>query len=229
MKLLESLPEDVKGSPEIVVAMAECHSLNQDDDKAIEILSKGDPKENPEVALCLANLQEDKDDKEEALRTLASTYMNHQRHAQLRYKLARLAMDLEHYEIALFLLDELSQEDTNSSDYLGYLGNCCLALNMADQAMRAYKRAEEVDPNTNKSWIIANIGNIYYAKGLPSEAIKHLSRSIDLHKSSDYAHDRLSRSIKLKDEDQKLMQRKKKEGLQKLRDMCREALSPPQI
>lgn len=222
-ELIELLPADVKNHPAIRVALAECHASNQDDEKAIELLVKSDPQLNPDVAICLANLQEERDEKAEALKTLVSSYANHQRHIELRYKLARLAMDENHDEIALFLLDELSKENPKSSDYLGYLGNCCMALDLPDQAMQAYKKAEEVAPESGRSWIVSNIGNVYFAKGLPSEAINHLNRSIDLYKNSDYAHDRLSRSIKLKDEEQKIMSKKKKSGLQKLRDMCKEA------
>lgn len=221
-ELLELLPLEVKDHPAIRVALAECHASNQDDEKAIELLSKSNPQLNPEVALCLANLQEEQDDNAEALKTVVSSYANHQRHIELRYKLARLAMDEDHNEIALFLLDELSKEHPKSSEYLGYLGNCCLALDLPDQAMQAYKKAEEAAPESGRSWIISNIGNIYFSRGLPSEAIKHLDRSLELNKSSDYAHDRLSRSIKMKDEEQKSMLKKRKEGLQKLRDMCKE-------
>lgn len=228
-ELLESLPIEVKDHPAIRVALAECHASNQDDEKAIELLSKSDPQLNPDVALCLAKLQEEKDDKTGALKTVVSSYANHQRHIELRYKLARLAMDEDHNEIALFLLDELSREHPKSSDYLGYLGNCCVALDLPDQAMQAYKKAEEAAPESGRSWIISNIGNIYFAKGLPSEAIKHLDRSIELNKSSDYAHDRLSRSIKLKDEELKSMSKKRKEGLQKLRDMCKETSSATEV
>lgn len=224
-ELIESLPVDVKDHPAIRVALAECHASNQDDEKAIELLSKSDPQLNPDVALCLANLQEEKDDKAEALKTVVSSYANHQRHIELRYKLARLAMDEGYNEIALFLLDELSKENPGSPDYLGYLGNCCVALDLPDQAMQAYKKAEGVASESGRSWIISNIGNIYFARGLPSEAIKHLDRSIELDKSSGYAYDRLSRSIKLKDEEQKSMSKKRKEGLQKLRDMCKETSS----
>lgn len=224
-ELLESLPPEVKNNPTIRVALAECHASNQDDEKAIELLSKSDPQLNPDVALCLAKLQEEQENKAEALKTVTSAYANHQRHVELRYKLARLALDENHNEIALFLLDELSKENPKSSDYLGYLGNCCVALGFPDQAMQAYKLAEEAAPESGRSWIIGNIGNIYFGRGLPSEAIKHLDRSIELNKSSDYAHDRLSRSIKLRDEEQKSMSKKRKEGLQKLRDMCREMSS----
>ena len=227
-ELLESLPPEVKDHPAIRVALAECHASNQDGEKAIELLSKSNPQLNPDVALCLANLQEEKDDKAEALKTVISAYANHQRHIELRYKLARLAIDEDHKEIALFLLDELSKEHPKSSDYLGYLGNCCVALDLPDQAMQAYKKAEEAAPESGRSWIISNIGNVYFARGLPSEAIKHLDRSIELNKSSDYAHDRLSRSIKLKDEEQKAMSKKRKEGLQKLRDMCKEVAAAPE-
>lgn len=228
-ELLELLPTEAKDHPAIRVALAECHASNQDDEKAIELLTKSDPQLNPDVAICLANLQEEKDDKTEALKTVVSSYANHQRHIELRYKLARLAMDENHNEIALFLLDELSKENPKSSDYLGYLGNCCIALDLPDQAMQAYKKAEEAAPESDRSWIVSNIGNIYFLKGLPSEAINHLNRSIDLNKNSDYAHDRLSRSIKLKNEEQTIMSKRKKAGLQKLRDMCKEASSAAEI
>lgn len=228
-ELLELLPTEVRDHPAIRVALAECHASNQDDEKAIELLCKSDPQLNPDVAICLSNLQEEKDEKSEALKTLVSSYANHQRHIELRYKLARLAMDENHNEIALFLLDELSKEHPKSSDYLGYLGNCCIALDLPDQAMQAYKKAEDIAPESGRSWIVSNIGNIYFVKGLPSEAIKHLNRSIELNKNSDYAYDRLSRSIKLKGEEQKTMSKIKKVGLQKLRDMCKETSQVTEI
>jgi tetratricopeptide (TPR) repeat protein len=229
MELLELLPTDIKDHPTIRVALAVCHASSQDGEKAIELLSKSDPQLNPDVALCLANLQEEEDDKAEALKTVVSSYANHKRHVGLRYKLACLALDEDHNEIALFLLDELSRENPESSDYLGYLGNACVALNLPDQAMQAYKKAEEVALGEESSWIISNIGNLYYAKGLPSEAIKHLDRSIELDKSSEYAHERLSRSIKLEDDEQKSMSKKRKEGLKKLRDICKETSSATEV
>lgn len=220
-ELLTSLSPNIVEHPAIRVALAECHASNEEGEKAIELLNKSDPRKNPDVALCLANLQEESDDTAAALKTVILAYPNNQRHAALRYKIARLAMGEGANEIALYLLDELTKEFPNASDYLGYLGNCCVELDLMDQAMHAYKRAEAAASQGEKYWIISNIGNLYFAKGFPTEAIAQLKRSIELNDNSDYAHDRLSRSLKLRDEEHKNMTRKKKEGVQKLRELCK--------
>lgn len=219
-ELLNSLPSEIVNLPTIRVALAECHASNEEGEKAIELLNKSDPRTNPDVALCLAKLQEENDDTAAALKTVISAYSNNRRHTQLRYKIATLAIDKDENEIGLYLLDELTKEFPKISDYFGYLGNCCTGLNLTDQAMQAYKKAEEIASSNDSAWIINNIGNLYLVKGFASEAITHLKRGLEINDNSDYAHERLSRSLKVRDEEQKLMLKMKKNGAQKLRELC---------
>lgn len=221
LELLNELPAHIKESPGIRIAIAECHASNHEETLAIDLLRNSEPHINSDVAICLSKLHEEKEEKDAAFKTLVFAYQNNSKNEELRYRLAKLAIDENQYEIALYLLDELTI-GSNNSDYWGYLGNCLISLNLFDQAMQAYKHAENNARDIDKPWIINNIGNLYFNKGLPSEAILQLNRSIKMANNSDYAHDRLSRSLKSKAEEDKSRSKKKKEGLQKLREMYKE-------
>lgn len=220
LEILEALPEDIKTDPVIRIAIAECHVANEDHDKAIDFLTASPNSNVPSIAIQLAEIYEAEGNSEKALKCLLGSYKKYKNNELLRYKMARILADQNINDAALYLLDDLSMENSKSSDYFGYLGNCCVALNLHDQALQKYQRAELLASGAGSSWIINNIGNVYFAKGLPTEAIRSLETGVSLDKNSEYGHQRLAQSIKLRDEEAKIYAKRKREGLQKIRAMC---------
>ena len=64
--------------------------------------------------------------------------------------------------------------------------------------MTACKKAEELSKN-REAWILHNIGNMLNNKGFYTEAIQYLNKGLKIDSASQYAHDRLSSTIKNKD------------------------------
>ncbi|HEY4874091.1 MAG TPA: hypothetical protein VIH86_00835 [Puia sp.] len=77
--------------------------------------------------------------------------------------------------------------------------------------MVSARKANEIN-NEKEAWIILNIGNMLKNKGFYSEGIKYLEKGLEIDKNSDYAHDRLATSIKLRQEEQGKVEDKAKEG-----------------
>jgi tetratricopeptide (TPR) repeat protein len=218
IELLKSSEQSIRNNPGIVVELANCYIDLDEHEQAIELLSKFESDSDPDIALALANILEDQEKMKEALDTVHNFYIKHPNNKSLRYKYARLAQEFELHSVALYLLDDLLLEDQNSIEYWGYLGNSCLALDLYDKALVAYRRAEAlVDENSNGQWIVSNIGNLLNYRGFHSEACDYLQKAITMNSDSDYAHDRLASSLKNKDEQLKEYRKKVAEGRRAIR------------
>lgn len=200
-------------------AIALCHSDSEDNESAIAELQRFGPEQFPDVAIDLADVLEREEKIEEALQIVRRCFINHPTHVGLRYKYARLAQDADLHEVAVALLWGLSVEKPDSIDYLGYLGNSCLSLDLYDQALQAYRKAEALMESEDSSqWIVANIGNLLKNKGLYSEAIVHLESSLKWEPMSEYAHDRMAVALKSKSAEQKLFEKAKANGKRQIRE-----------
>jgi tetratricopeptide (TPR) repeat protein len=124
---------------------------------------------------------------------------------------ASVANELGIHKIALFFFDKLSKIEPDNVTYLGYLGNSCLNLNFNDLALSAYKKASDI-ANDSQEWILSNIGNLLKNRGFYSEGIKYLRKALELNDSSEYALDRLSTSLKFKEDESKEFDKQVKEG-----------------
>ncbi|OYD78345.1 UNVERIFIED_ORG: tetratricopeptide repeat protein [Burkholderia sp. CF145] len=211
INLHSKLNKDVAADPRVVKALAECHIASAHPQDAIGVLTNQKDAENPEYALIVAGIHQEDGKIDEAMDILHKALEFHPSHERMRYRFASLAMEKEKWEISLYVFSGLKFDFPKNSDYWGYFGNCCLALDLYDLALSAYKHADELTKG-EASWIAGNIGNLLSNKGLPTEAIAHLKRATKLDDSSQYAYDRMAGALKKKEEEDKLSQKKKLEG-----------------
>ena len=62
------------------------------------------------------------------------------------------------------------------------------------------KKANELSKE-KEAWLLHNVGNLFNYKGFHSESEKWLRKGLELEPSSEYAHDRLSKAIKSRNEE----------------------------
>lgn len=228
MELLTAARAQFPRDASITQAIARVHGDAADNQSAIAELERFGPEQFPDVAIDLAEALEREEKPADALQVIQRCYANHPSHKGLRFKYARIAQDLEKHEIALTLLSGLRSEDPTSIEYLGYLGNSCLKLNLYDAALAAYRLAETLMKEGQSSqWIVSNIGNLLSNKNLPTEACTYLERALKHEPMSEYAHDRMAGALKKKAAEEKLLEKAKAEGKRQIREAELKLLSPP--
>lgn len=215
-------------NPAIIQAIARCHSDAEDNESAIEALQKFGPEQFPAVAIDLAEALERDSRHSDAIQIIQKCHAYHPANESIRYKYARLAHELNQNEIAAALLWSLSLENPKSIEYLGYMANSCFALDLLDQALNFYRKAEAlITPETSSQWIVENIGNLLNNKGLPSEAIRYFERALKQDPMSEYSHDRIAGALKKRKAEEKLFEKARATG----RRLIKEAelkLMPPE-
>lgn len=217
----EKRPKDIK----ISMALALCHTENVDNANALAELQRAGPDDFPEVAIALANVLEQDEKVPDALRVIQRCHAKHPSHKELRFKYARLAQELDQHNIAIYLLESLASDYPNSIEYFGYLGNSCLQLDMYDAALNFYRNAEKlIKEDQSSQWIVANIGNVFSNKGLPTEACRYLERAVKNESGNEYSHDRLAGALKNKATERKEYGKKCAEGMRQLREASTKAL-----
>lgn len=92
------------------------------------------------------------------------------------------------YEL-YFRLEVVKIKET--ADNYVLLGNCYLANNLNNLSMRSYTKASDL-AETDTSWILGNIGNLYNNLGLFDIAISNLKKALVVNPSDEYSHNRLS-------------------------------------
>ncbi len=117
-------------------------------------------------------------------------------------KYASHLYDKREKESALLMYRKLTDLLPVNQSYWTYLGNVYLDLKFYDKALVCYEKAHILSQG-KESWIIGNIGNLYKNKGLYTKAIEYLREAIEVDNSSEYAHNRLSGAIELKNEQAK--------------------------
>jgi tetratricopeptide (TPR) repeat protein len=180
---------------------AECMVLKGDLKTGTEVLRQNHIIQEPAGALKLTDIYINSKDYNSARRVIHQAYLNYPNHPEICYKYSIVVSQLGEHNVALFLLNKAVRFDRKNSTYWGYFSNCCVELELFDTALTANKKAEEYCLS-KEAWIILNIGNIYNFKGLYTEAITHLKRGLVIEEDSEYGHDRLSRAIKAKSEEE---------------------------
>jgi predicted Zn-dependent protease len=227
IELLSVVQSQRPKDPAIAMALAICHRDQFDDASEIAELQRVGPDDFPKVAISLAEAFERNENNYEALEVVKRSYAKHPTNKDLRYKYARLAQDLDQHCVAAHLLDRLTHDNPKSIEYWGYLGNSCIQLELEDQALYAYRRAESLMTEGDASqWITANIGNLLTHRGLPTEACKYLERAVKYEPHSEYAHDRLASALKAKTTASKEFEKKCIEGQREVREAVANALNP---
>jgi len=230
IELLTPVQEKRPKDAEIAMALALCHSDETDSASAIAELQRVGPDDFPEVSLRLAEAFERDENTNEALSVVLRCCAKHPNHKGLQFKCARLAQELGQDYIAAYLLDRLTCEDSDSIEYWGYLGNSCLQLDLYDEALYSYRRAEKLlETESSSQWITGNIGNLLINKDLPTEACEYLGRAVKFEPDSEYAHERLASALRKKASEAKEFKKKCTEGKRQLREAVKNALKPPTI
>lgn len=197
------------------IVLSGCHVQNGDRDKAITLLKSHDPKENPEVALELADIFDE--GTEERIRVLRDAYENHSNHENLVYNFSRELHEQELYKEALYLLDFLTINYPSNATYWGYLSNTCVALKQYEKGMFSCRKAEDLT-ESKSAWILHNIGNMLNTKGFYSEAISWLNKGLKIDIDSEYAHDRMAKALASKSKEHSTYVDLKNEGRKLLRN-----------
>lgn len=184
----------------LIVAYGECLEVKIGNNTAIEYLMKHSTVSNPEVVLKLAELLQQNKRLEDARDTLHPCYIQYPQNEQIKYLYAKIVKELKENEIALYLFDSLTIEYPQNQTYWGYLSNVAVTLDKYDLAYSACLNARELSDG-KEAWLHANLGNMLKNKGFYTEAIKHLEKSNEIIKNDDYTLDRLSKSVKAKEEE----------------------------
>jgi tetratricopeptide (TPR) repeat protein len=83
--------------------------------------------------------------------------------------------------------------------YWTLLGNEYIQLGFHDMALEAYHKGNAL-AEEKEAWILANIGNIMNNQGFFSRGAVFLERAASINPSSQYAHERLGKALKLADD-----------------------------
>lgn len=215
--ILNDAIEKFKSNTSLLLMLSECFKKTDGTEKSVKFLSDNKPEENPKIALEIAYLLMETKDFRKAKDYLHKAYQNFPNNEKVKFSYAKVANELEEYEIALFLLDSLTEEFNKNSDYWGYLSNSAIMLDYYDIALSACRKAEAIT-ESKEQWILANIGNMFKNKGFYKEGIKYLRKGLEIDKNNEYASDRLSRSIKSSIEEKKKFQNSCEKGRRLIRE-----------
>ncbi|USX13258.1 nucleotide-binding protein [Oxalobacteraceae bacterium OTU3CAMAD1] len=229
-KLLTNPNVTKMGDTTVARELARCYVDQIDYQSAITVLIQAQPDDIPGVALELAEVYVKSDMPNEALRVIQRCHVSNPRDKELRHKYARIAQDLELHNVAASLLSDLIKDEPDRVDFWGHLGNTCLQLELPDQALKAYRKAEGLSKADDASqWIRANIGNLLINNGFPTEACLYLAHAVKHEADSEYGHDRLANAIKLANAERKEFDKKCTEGKRQMRELEAAAmLLPPE-
>jgi tetratricopeptide (TPR) repeat protein len=212
----------------IALALSLCHTDATDIASAIAELQRVGADDFPDVAIRLAEVLERDEKTSEALVVIQRCYTKYPDNIALRFKYARLAQELSQDLIAVHLLDRLTYDDPDSVEYWGYLGNSCLALDLDDMALYAYRRADKLlEVDGGSQWVAANIGNLLIHKGLPTEACEYLERAVKYEPNSEYSHDRFAMALRKKAAESKEFINKCTEGKRQMREAASRVFVSP--
>lgn len=219
IEILVAAQEKFPNDASIAQMIARCHHDVEDKNGAIAALERFGPDNFPTIAIDLAETLEKEERVADALVVIQRCHANHPSDKQLRLKYARLAQELEKHAVAAALLHGLTIDDPKSIEYWGNLGNSCLQLDLADVALHAYRRAQELmSEGQGSQWIVANIGNLLTHKGLPTEACSYLERALKFEPQSEYAHSRMAGALKKKAAEQKQFEKVCSDGKRQVRE-----------
>lgn len=183
-------------------------------EEAISFLKDANYEKSEALSLKLAEYYQNLEDKknDDAFLIIKNAYIKNPSSKQIAFKLARLAQETKKEKLALYLFDKLTSKDAANYEYWGYLGNSCVALNLDNKAMIAYRKADELS-NNKQSWILSNIGNLLKKQGFFSEARKYFNQSLAIEPDSEYSFSRIAGIIKSEEEESGNYSKLLKEGL----------------
>ena len=119
---LVNFPDESK----LIALHADCYKDNDDIEQAINILNAASPSDNPDIALALSDIFEEKEDLDSAIDVIHNAYTTYPSNESLMYRYTRLLHDNNKDKQALYLLNFLIKSYPKNVTYWGYLSNCCL-------------------------------------------------------------------------------------------------------
>lgn len=187
----------------LITAKAKCLQAMGRKDDAVALFREAITKfsNNPDTYINLADHYIDSEKYVEARLCLEEGLSKIFSNQPLLEKYAKLLYDHFESKLALIPYNELIELAPDNPTYLALRANIYLELDLNDLSMRDCIRANEI-AEKKRGWIIANIGNLQKNRGFYREAIENLLLAIKLDPNSDYSHNRLALSIKLRDEEE---------------------------
>lgn len=173
---------------------------------------------SPIIITNLFDLLLEKGEKSEAHKIIHNAFLLNPKNKDILYRYFKLADDLEMNEIALFLITKLIDLDSKNQTYWVHKGNTCLNLELDDYCLTSYEKGKEL-ANKKEAWIYSNIGNINKNKGFLSLSIDYFNQALEIDSESEYAHSRLSQSIKLREEEKKKYSKALGDGRKKIYEL----------
>lgn len=193
LQVAETAYQQTDYNARVAILLSSFYDRSDKKDDSIKLLESQNPDNNPEVALSLYKLFDNDQDKK--LSVLMRCHLSHANNEKLTFTLAREFQDQGYDEEALYLLNNLKIQNSEKSEYWGYLSNSCVNLDLYDMALETAKEAERLT-DSNSDWILHNIGNMFNNRGFHSEGIRWLEKGLKLDPKSIYAHDRITRALK---------------------------------
>lgn len=216
LRIINKALQDFSSDSELLILKSQLLSSVGEKELAIELLSNPKYSTIPDIAMALCKIFEE-DDLDKAIDVIHSAYCKYPSSKVVAFKYARLLQEKNCDKEALYLLNFLSISAPKDTEYLGYLSNSCLRLDLYDKAMSYLRKANEISKE-KEAWLLNNIGNLLNNKGFYSESENWFRKGLELEPSSEYAHDRLSSSIKKKNEEHSKFSKLCKEGEALIRD-----------
>lgn len=152
--------------------------------------------------LILADVYLKKEDKESVISSYKQALRIDPNSEEALSGYASFLNDSEKKENALAVYKKLITLFPQNSTYWTLLGNIYLDLDLNSNSLECYEKANEI-AKEKEGWILANIGNLYKNRGFYSKGIYFLKKASEIEPNSEYAHNRLSASLKLKEEEDK--------------------------
>ena len=201
----------------IVVKLAGLYKENHDEELAEELLLRYSDANKIDILFEYFELLESQKRYVEARDIIHRAYILKPKDEKIRFSYAKLAIEIDENEVAIFLLDGLVKEFPSNISYLGYLSNCSINLMLYDIGMTMCKKASEL-AEEKQEWLILNIGNMLKNKGFYTESNIYFEKGLELDKNSDYGHDRLSASLKSIQEEKDKAKKLITDGKKKLKE-----------
>ncbi len=109
--------------------------------------------------------------------------------------------EIKDFKYELFFREKLKEISPTSRNLTLY-GNALLANDLNNLAMNAYVEANK-NATGKEAWIKSNIGNLYNNVGLFEFAETNFKESLEMEKENQYAHERLARVLKNKEDEKR--------------------------
>lgn len=219
-KSLEIIEAGIKAFPEeknLKLLKSDCIKNFSDSKECIKYLKSVNSDNDVDIAIKIIDTYREEKQFIEARDEVHKIYQEFPNNKHIKYRYARIADELEEYEISFYFLVSLTNSYPDNSNYWGYLSNTCIQLDFYDLALTANRKAQKLT-DSKEEWILSNIANMLNNKGFYTESIEYFEKALKIDSESEFAHDRMATAIKLRQEEREEIQASTKEGKKRIRD-----------